>query len=202
MRWGLAGRLRGKDPRLQVGIDRYLMTPSETAELRARASTAKGDPVRQAPTVRLERLGATGEPAPEAIRTSEMSPMSDAPGIWQLSLNGLSEGSWRITTLEANPELKSVSETRDIIVRDLNGLEGLELGGDLSNLARLAAAGGHQAGTMDQCDTIVKDLAGRLKPRAQEHRETVRLWNNYFALLFVVGLLGVEWVLRKRRGLA
>jgi len=202
MRWGLAGRLRGKDPRLQVGIDRYLMTPAETAELRARVANAKGEPLRQPPMVKLEPIGSDGEPVAEATRTSEMSAMSDAPGIWQLSLSGLAEGSWRVTILEEGSELKGVTETRDIIVRDLNGLEGLELGGDLPNLARLAAAGGHQAGTLDQAEAIVKDLAARLKPRAQEHRETIRLWNNYFALLFVVALLGVEWVLRKRRGLA
>ena len=202
MRWGLAGRLRGKDPRLQVGLDRYLMTPTETADLKARVSSAQGEPVRPAPTVKLERIGAKGEAVRDAERTLEMSPMANAPGIWQLSLNGLSEGSWRITTCEETPELKGVTETRDIIVRDLNGLEGLDLGGDLPNLTRLAAAGGHQAGMMDQAEAIVKDLATRLKPRTQEHRETIRLWNSYLTLVVVIALLCVEWVLRKRRGLA
>ena len=98
--------------------------------------------------------------------------------------------------------MKGVTETRDIIVRDLNGLEGLDLGGDLPNLTRLAAAGGHQAGMMDQAEAIVKDLATRLKPRTQEHRETIRLWNSYLTLVVVIALLCVEWVLRKRRGLA
>ncbi len=49
MRWGLAGRLRGKDPRLQVGLDRYLMTPSETAELKARVSVKNGEPITEPP---------------------------------------------------------------------------------------------------------------------------------------------------------
>jgi len=202
MRWGLAGRLRGKDPRLQVGLDRSLMTPAETAELKARVVSANGAPAREAPIVKLERIGSKGETVPGSARTFEMSPMADASGLWQLSLSGLREGSWRVTTGHERPEFNGLAEAREIIVRDLNALEELDLAADLPGLTRLAAAGGHQAGTMDQADAILGDLAARLKPRTQEHRETIRLWNSYLSLLVVLALLSVEWTLRKRRGLA
>ncbi len=130
-----------------------------------------------------------------------MLPLADAPGIWQLSLNGLDEGSWRITTTHRHPELKGLAEVRDLIVRSQNGLEGLDLGGDLPGLSRMAAAGGHLAGMMDQARPILDDLASKLKPRNQEHRETLRLWNSYLSLFLVVALLTVEWVIRKRLGL-
>src|SRR5208337_5630334 len=53
MRWGLAGRLRGQDPRLQVGLDRYLLAPLETAELKARATRDDGKPLQDSPRVRI-----------------------------------------------------------------------------------------------------------------------------------------------------
>jgi hypothetical protein len=201
MRWGLAGRLRGKDPRLQVGLDRYLMTPSETAELKARASTLNGQPVTQPPVVKVEQIAPNGEPVPDSGRDFEMLPLADAPGLWQLSLKGLEEGSWRITTTHRQGELKGLMEVRDLLVRSQNALEGLDLGGDLPALTRLAAAGGHLAGTMDQADALLKDFASKLKPRPQEHRQTIRFWTSYPALLLVVALLSAEWVLRKRQGL-
>ena len=201
MRWGLAGRLRGKDPRLQVGLDRYLMTPSEAAELKARVSTKNGQPIAEPPRVSVEQIAPGGEPIPESAGTFDMLPMPDAPGIWQLSLNGLGEGSWRITTTHPNAELKGLAEVRDLLVRSQNGLEGLDLSADLPGLSRLAAAGGHLAGAMDQARPILKDLASKLKPRNQEHRQTLRLWNSYPSLLLVAALLTAEWVIRKRHGL-
>jgi hypothetical protein len=201
MRWGLAGRLRGKDPRLQVGLDRYLMTPSEAAELKARVSTKNGQPLTEPPRVKVEQIAPGGQPIPESARSLEMLPVAGAPGIWQLSLNGLDEGSWRITTTHRHAELKGLAEVRDLIVRSQNGLEGLDLGGDLPGLTRMAAVGGHLAGAMDQARPILQDLASKLKPRSQEHRETLRLWNSYLTLLLVVALLSAEWVMRKRLGL-
>ena len=201
MRWGLAGRLRGKDPQLQVGLDRYLVAPGEAAELKARVSTKDGEVIKESPTVELERIGANGEVMAESVKTLEMTPMADAPEIWQLSLNELEEGTWRITTTHRHPALKGLSETRDLIVRNQTGQEGLELGGDLANLTRMAAIGGHLAGTMDQADSILMDLGSKLKPQNREHRETLSLWNGYFSMLLVMALLCTEWVLRKRQGL-
>lgn len=200
MRWGMAGRLRGQDSRLQVGLDHSLMAPNETAELKARASAKNGLPLGETPKVRLEKLGANGEAMGEP-RTLDMTAMPDAPGIWRLPIEGLEEGSWRVITTHSSPELAGRSEARDLIVRDQNGTEGLDLSGDPANLARMAATGGHQAGTMDQCQEIMRDFASKLKPRSQEHRETIRLWNSWLFLSLVVALLGLEWVLRKRAGL-
>ncbi|HWI59036.1 MAG TPA: PA14 domain-containing protein, partial [Bacillota bacterium] len=122
MRWGLAGRLRGKDPRLQVGVDRYLMTPAETAEFKARVSVKSGEPLKEAPVVTLEKLGENGEPLAASVRSVEMLPLTDAPGIWHVSFGDLAEGTWRITTTHRYNELKGLTEVRDLIVRDQNGV--------------------------------------------------------------------------------
>ncbi len=131
-----------------------------------------------------------------------MLPMSDAPGLWHLTLSGLEEGLWRITINHAHPDLAGISESREISVRDRNGLEELELGGDLAGLNRMAAAGGLRAGTADACEGLMQDFASGLQPRNQERRQTLRLWNNYVSMILVMTLLCTEWVLRKRHGLA
>ena len=68
-------------------------------------------------------------------------------------------------------------------------------------MTRIAEVGGHRAGTADQAEALMKDFASKLKPRNQEHRETIRLWNSYASMSLVMVLLCVEWVLRKRQGL-
>jgi hypothetical protein len=201
MRWGLAGRLRGKDPRLQAGVDRYLMASTETAELKARVSNANGDTPKEPPIVKIERIGDNGEVVPESSKSFEMLPMPQAPSIWRLSLSGLEEGWWRITASHPDASLKGVNEVRDLVVRNRNGAEGLELGSDLAGLSRMAAAGGHHAAAMDQADTLMQEFASKLKSRTQDRRETIRLWNSYPTLLVLVALLSTEWVLRKRHGL-
>jgi hypothetical protein len=92
-------------------------------------------------------------------------------------------------------------ETRDLVVRSENGLETLDLSGDLPNLNRLTKAGGLWAGTLDQTDALLRDLTDKLKPRHQEQREAIRFWSSYLSMTLVVTLLCVEWVLRKRLGL-
>jgi len=86
-------------------------------------------------------------------------------------------------------------------VRNQNAREGLDLSGDPAALARMARAGGHRSGSLQETDAIVDDLASKLKPRTQERRETIRLWNSYLSMSIVIGLLCVEWVVRKRQGL-
>jgi len=201
MRWGLAGRLRGKDPSLQVGLDHYLMGPGDTAELKARITGTSNEPPQHSPIVKLERIADNGEVLPDSSKTLEMLPMPDAASLWHVPLENLEEGWWRITTTHPSNTPKGLTEVRDLVVRSQNGVEGLELGGDMPALSRMANAGGHHAVAMDQTDDSIRDFCSRLKPRSQERRETIRLWNSYISILTILALLCTEWVLRKRQGL-
>ena len=201
MRWGLAGRLRGKDPRLQVGLDRSLLRLGETAELKARTASAAGDGPGGAPGLQLELLDEQGQAVTNLGAVSGWSAVGESPGLWRVTLADLPEGRWRATVRHADPALSQVAESREFLVRGQSSAEGLDLSGDLPALNRLATIGGGRAGTMDQTDGIVHDLVGKLKPRWEERRETIRLWNNYGSMLLVMALLCVEWALRKRQGL-
>ena len=117
------------------------------------------------------------------------------------NIEGLAEGRWRVTVRGDDGELAELSEVRDLVVRDRQSLEGIELGADPVNLARLAGAGGFRADSLDQAVPLIQDLAERLVPKATPRLTTHSLWDNYLALLAVLGLLAVEWMWRKRVGL-
>jgi hypothetical protein len=201
MRWGLAARLRGKDPRLQVGLERSLLAPGESAEWRARATLKNGSPLTTPPRLKLERLDSHGAPLSDSARNLEMKPVPESADIWQYTLSDLPEGAWRATISCKEPELAGLAETRELLVRSQPGHETLELSADPAALARLADSGGHLTGGFDQAHRIAQDLAGRLRPRTREVAQTYRLWDNYLALLLVLGLLSAEWYLRKCSGL-
>ena len=201
MRWGLAGRLRGKDHRLQVGLDRSLMNTGESAELKAQLADANAASSARPPVLSLEQLDDRGEVIADLSGRFNWTPLPESPSLWRLSIQNIPEGNWRVRVGHPDPSLKQIVETREFIVRGESSAEGLDLSGDLPALTRMAIAGGGMAGTMDQTSAILQDMSSKLKPRWQERRESVRLWNSYPPMLLVIGLLCIEWLVRKRHGL-
>ena len=202
MRWGLAGRLRGQDPRLQTGLERSLVNPGDPVEVKARTATPDGANPGAAPTAQLELLDDQGRTLTNLVPHATWSAVAESPGLWHLELPSLPEGRWRLTLHHPDPALAAtVQESREFLIRAQNNAEGLDLSGDLPALRRLADAGGGRAGTLDQTDAILRDFTARLHPRWEDQRTTLRLWNSYLTLLVIIGLLCTEWVLRKRHGL-
>jgi len=202
LRWGLGMRLRGGDPRLQAAVDRGVMAPEEQAEVRARATLADGSAAPGAVTVTLERLDEAGAPAGEAgKRTVEMVPMAESPSLHQVAVAGLGEGRWRLRIASDHPHLEGLVEERELVVRRDLGREGVELAADPAWLERMAAATGGRAGGFHQAGEIVADFLAPLKPRRRQQVETRSLWDGYLVLQVIVGLLLVEWIWRRRRGM-
>ncbi len=201
IRWGLGMRLRGKDAKLQMAVDRTLMGPRDSAEVRVRIRTENGEAITAPVHAQVVRLDENGQDIIGSERLLELAPVGDADALYHTKLDGLGEGHWRVRVSSDDPSLVGLTEARDIMVRDRQSQEGLELGADVPNLQRLAAAGGFRADTFDQAEPLIKELATRLEPRATPHRSTHSLWDSYWALLLIVGLLSGEWIWRKRVGL-
>lgn len=201
VRWGLGMRLRGKDERLQAALDRALIAPRERAEIRVRARHKDGSPATGVVQAEVARLDAEGKAVEGSLQRIDLSPVGDADALWHAGIEGLGEGRWRVTVKSDDPDLATLTEVRDLVVRDRQSQEGIELGADPVNLSRLATAGGFRADSLDQAVPLIQDLADRLVPKANPRRTTHSLWDNYLALILVLGLLAVEWVWRKRVGL-
>jgi|GEM_PF-2007496 hypothetical protein len=201
VRWGLGLRLRGKDARLQAALDRALISPNESAELRVRARRSDGSAITQPAKALVGRLDDKGMLVPGSQHDLELSPVRDAEGQWHVTLAGLAEGHWRITVSSSASELGSLTEVRDLVVRSHQNQEGIDLSADRANLERLARAGGFRSDTLDQAVPLITELCEHLDSKDTPHRTTHSLWDNYGALLLVLSLLSVEWMWRKRVGL-
>jgi uncharacterized membrane protein len=201
IRWGLAGRLRGRDPRLQVALDRAMLAPGETAELRARVRHADGSPHDVPLVAVIERLDDKGQPIPGAARSVDLEKDPASPEMRRAAIRGLEEGFWRVVVRAAHQDLAGIAETRTAVVRQKDSLEGIDLGADRAGLARLTEAGGGRVAGFDQAAAMARDLAAGLEPRRVSTQVTHSLWDTYAVLFIVGGLLMIEWVWRKRRGL-
>lgn len=201
VRWGLGMRLRGKDDRLQAALDRALIAPRERAELRVRARHQDGTAASGPVHAQVARVDGDGKEIEGSAQRIDLAPVADAAALWHAGIEGLAEGHWRVSVRCDDAALAGLTEVRDLVVRDRQSLEGIELGSDPVNLGRLAAAGGFRADSLDQAVPLIQDLAERLVPKATPRRTTHSLWDNYLALILVLGLLSVEWMWRKRVGL-
>lgn len=196
LRWGLGSRLRGRDPRLQVAIDRVLVEPGERVGLQARAQTAEGLVVREAPLARVRRVDG---PADE--RVLDLRELPDAAGLFHAELSGLREGRWKVTIESRHAELAGVTETRELLVRPRSDAEGVELSADPAHLQRLAAAGGGRSGGPLELPALMREIAETLDPVYVPRRATWRLWGGHGVLIAIVALLTLDWWLRRRSGL-
>ncbi|MBA2479706.1 MAG: hypothetical protein H0V44_03510 [Planctomycetes bacterium] len=200
VRWGVGSRLRGQDVRLQAAIDRILIEPDESVELRARARHGDGSEA-SVPRATLSAIDDRGTVVAMSEQQLALQPVIDAEGIYHASIGSLTEGRWRIVITSDHPQHHGLSEIRELIVRQRGSREGIELASDPAHLAHLAAAGGFRSGGMDQARAIARDLARGLRPTLTSKRSTWSLWNGYGALVVITALLACEWLWRKRLGL-
>ena len=196
LRWGLGVRLRGGDPALQVSLDSNALLPGESAQLRARATTAAGVVASPLP-VTLQRLD-SGDRVAETLKL-ELAPLTGTAGIQGRSLADLPAGRWRVTVTTPDGTL---SESRPLLVRAENPRETLDWTADADALARIAAAGGAEPTTLADAPAALDGWFADLKPATTTRRQTFRLWDNYAALLALLAVLLTEWLLRKRHSLA
>jgi hypothetical protein len=198
MRWGLAGRLRGADPRLQIAVDPAEIEPGTNADvrIRLRGATHGSPPPSEPPEVRIVRLGDDGAPVAGSERTLAALP-TDTAGLWSAPTGlSLAEGRWRIRVTAGGR-----SEERGLDVRRRASLEGIELGADRAALDRLAAAGGGRAVGPEGLAALVDDLRAKLRPVREDVHRTWSLWDGWWLAALVSIVLGAGWMLRRRSGL-
>jgi hypothetical protein len=193
LRWGLAARLRGQDPRLQAALEPAEVEPGGRAELRLRSRDG-------APRITVERLDDAGAPVPGTAWSPAAAPVAEVEALYTAALRGpvgegLAEGRWRVVA-----EAAGVREERILSVRARPSLEGIELGADAGAWDRVAAAAGTRRLAPADLPALGADLA-RLEPRRETVRRTWSLWDGWWLAAVIAALLGSEWWLRRRWGL-
>lgn len=195
LRWGLSGRLRGADPRLQVGLDAALVSPGSSVELRVRSVRADGSAAEGPPEALLRR------PDGSEQRIIELSPVADTDALWTASIDGLALGKWQLAASSPDAALQGLEEVRDLLVGHQGNLGSAELRADPSNLQRLATAAGGLSAPLARPQPVIDALRESAKPRTRSWMATWRLWDHYHVIILLTVLLTLEWLWRKRLGL-
>ncbi len=194
LRWGLEGRLRGRDSGLLVALDRNRLAPDGVATLRILARDLQGNPATVAPTA--TRQCGDG-PATALVPTA----ISDIPGGWSVPLTGLAPGSWRMRVEHRRTGAPPLVEDRELLVLDSPSDETADLRADPGQARRLGEAGGGGSGGPDEALALAQRILAEIKPRRQEERRILHLATGFPALAVLSLLLAAEWIWRKRRGL-
>lgn len=210
VQWGVKGKLMAGNRLVQFGADPPRVTEGEPARVRARfTEAAEGLKEGTIVAARVRRVpeGADDQEKngseSEAQAVVRLLPSVDQPRGFEAELPRLPPGRYAVT-LEV-PELAEAFEaegeppeaTLEVEARETSELVELAASGD--ELSRLAGATG---GALLR-DVEIDALPGLLQKRkvVRTRVESSRLWDRPEALLFFVGLLTVEWLVRKRAGL-
>jgi len=105
-------------------------------------------------------------------------------------------------TARANVKGEKIGEDKQLLVCEEVDREMADVRANpalLSNLARLS--GGKMISTTESNPASIASLFGNVPPASMEYRHTP-LWNRWWWLATIVGLLTVEWVARRLVGMA
>jgi hypothetical protein len=183
--------VRDKFVSLDAGAITY--QPGASAELRVRVRDGEGKPVTSTTVdAVLYRDG-------KKVATIRLSPDDNAGGLFRGKTAALEPGSYEVgiesAAIPAN-ELKARAEFK-VEARETGELTQLSLNEDL--LRQMSAAGGGGYLREEDISRLVDLLAPMSDGRVIES-DTV-LWQSWWWFLPIVGLLTIEWIIRKRTGL-
>jgi hypothetical protein len=120
------------------------------------------------------------------------------PGLWRAAFAPGQTGAYQVrASLSAGGQPIAESEARFEVMA--TGREHVDTGVDRAGLERLASATGGKAVDPARPETWPEPGAGD-RPQLARAR-TVDLWENYALVLALVALLGLDWLVRLRRGL-
>lgn len=122
----------------------------------------------------------------------ELQPSGD--GQYAASFGSLAPGRYRWQAT-MHKEGNLLSEDEGIILIESFSLEEFDQSGDRTTMAAISRASGGNDYTFADFDLAVQSLD--LKPVAVKSRQDITVWNRHLLLLIFIGLLAVEWVIRK-----
>jgi len=199
MRWATADKLRAGTDFVKLGTDRTRYGPGKQVRVRAKIVQPDLSPVvSQNVYVKISMDG-----KPRLRKKLEYLPHS--PGMYEARIDKLDSGTYRLDleAPEAQPILaadKVKKVTTEFSVDPVGSAEEVELSADRGLLGQLASRSHGVVLEPHQADEVLQALGPRSLLRRQ--RQELRLWDSWPLLVLIVLVATVEWVLRKRVGLA
>ena len=181
-------RLMGEHKRIRLETDRSVYSVGGQCRLYAHVLDDKFEPIVQ-PIFEVYVAGIDGGQAKELV---SLRPDGSQPGLYEGYFTPPEPGRYR---LEANEDDREVSSTMEFQVSNVRQ-ELLDTDMRLDHLQRIAElTGGAKLGVRE-----VPKLSSLIKgdPLITKVRSERPLWDNVLVVILLVGLLGAEWILRRR----
>jgi hypothetical protein len=196
MRWGLGERLRAGQEHFRVGTDRLVYGPEDTINVMARVLD---DDFAGVETAEIEAVLKTSE-GREITRT-RLVPRADSHGFYEALLPPQGRaGACQLEVVRLDSVARERVETSLLVTASRRPIEMGDVRPSKGVMEALAKGTGGKIVTPDAIGSLT-ELFGEGRRTVQERREYA-LWNNPFVLLILAVLLTLEWLLRKKGGLA
>lgn len=184
-------RLMGEHKRIRLETDRTLYQDGEQVRLYAHVLDEDFEPVIQ-PTFEISVNGADGNALREPV---SLQPDRTSPGLYEGYFTAPVAGRYR---LEANEEDKEISNTTEFQVAAVNR-ELSDTNMRRAGLQRIAQLTGGSLLAPEEMAKLGSLLDA--KPITTTVRSERPLWDSWLVAALLIGLLGGEWILRRRNDL-
>jgi uncharacterized membrane protein len=193
IRWLAENRFHGGSPLVRLQLDRRRCYPNEAVRIHARILDRNRFPLENA-DVQIEYESSEREKG-----EIPLSPDPDRRGHYQGEFTPRESGEYLL-----RPRIPSLVGEDFGIEASLSvasrSLELADLQPDHDLLARIAAASGGRLHPVEDASRIAREITFERSPSSLEAK--TNLWDSPYVIILIAAILGVEWWLRKRRGLA
>jgi uncharacterized membrane protein len=220
--WATSEKIEGVSKYAKLHMDKLKLTTSENAEVKIRLMDDEGKPLESSlGFIHLESIGESdgeeedapgGDAQPETeVKESEEETDSeridkkipyqvvDVGGRYRIELGELPAGRYRIKPIVTELEGVEMEAKLEFEVVEETTMENLYIRQNRSFLERLSEETGGKF--FDFPDYAKLPEAVTTDEKEVKREESNELWDTWWMLAAVVGLLVVEWVFRKRRNL-
>ncbi len=203
IRWASAGKLTAGNAFVRFGPLRSRIAEGEAAHIQTRIS--EGVPGVNRELLIAARVFKAGNPESEAVAVVPLRAVPGQPRTFDGAAPSLPLGTYvvRLDVPQLGDALhlqeggRTPEAALEVVARDTS--ERVELAAARDPLDRLAAATGGRVLRDDEADELSTLLRARTKQTMRT--EETPLWDSPWALAVFIGILTVEWVMRKRVGL-
>ena len=199
LRWATANKLPAGTETVRIGTDRSRYSPEMPVRVRARIAKKDYTPITS------DDVAVNVFAGDQLVLHRKLQYLENSPGTYAAEVGELPSGNYRLE-LDA-PAAKAVlaaenaaKVTTEFSVEPSASAEQAELASDRGLMTRLAGLTGGGVSDPTHADRILSSL-GKPTEVQRESREYV-LWDSWPLLIVMILVATVEWLLRKKVGLA